>query len=107
VKIRVSRLDAEFAKAIKERDGWACRLCGRSKEAGYAMHCAHVFTRRARSTRWDPQNAFTLCFVCHRFAHEWPLLFHMNVREWLGDAVYEALADRARRVNLRNPKVEV
>lgn len=96
MKIRLARADAEFATAIKERDGWTCRLCGRTKAQGYVMHAAHVFTRRARSTRWDPQNCYTLCFVCHRFAHEWPTLFHQNIREWLGDEMYEALERRAK-----------
>jgi 5-methylcytosine-specific restriction endonuclease McrA len=104
MKIRVSKLDAEFALAIKERDGWKCRRCGRSKAQGWAIHAAHVFSRRIKATRWDAQNLFSLCFVCHRWAHDWPLEFHVWVRDQLGDAVYESLAERARRVNMRNPE---
>ena len=68
------------------------------------MHAAHVFSRRIKATRWDPQNCLTLCFLCHRWAHEWPLTFHVWVRDQLGDAIYESLAERARRVDVRNPK---
>ena len=71
------------------------------------LDCAHVFSRRIKATRWDPQNSFALCTGCHMsWAHRNPLEFHVWVRDQLGDAVYEALAERARRVSLRNPKME-
>jgi hypothetical protein len=107
MKIRVSKLDEAFALAIKERDGWRCRRCGSQHQPGdRGYHCAHVFSRRIKATRWDAQNAFGLDYGCHAFFHREPLTFHVWVRDQLGDAVYEALAERARRVSLRNPKME-
>jgi len=96
MKVKLAKADAEFAKLVKDRDEWTCRKCGRTKGQGYVIHCAHVFTRRARSTRWDPTNAYSLCFLCHRWAHEWPTEFHAWAIAEMGVKVYAALAKRAR-----------
>ena len=71
MKIRVSSLDAEFSRRIKERDGH-CRWCRRTD---LRLECAHIVGRRVKELRHDERNALALCFACHRFAHENPLAF--------------------------------
>ena len=97
MKISVSKRDREFAQLIKERDDFVCRKCYHGYSPGdRGIQAAHLFSRRYRATRWDPQNAFTLCTHCHlAWAHTRSLEFHVWARKELGDAVYEALAERA------------
>lgn len=68
--------DKAFADWIKDRDDWTCQGCGVAfREDGplpaHAFQCAHGFSRRYHSTRWDPLNAWTLCRGCHvRWTHD-------------------------------------
>jgi len=70
---RTKRLDALWRDAVRARDGERCqyRSC---KNVGTAAH--HIFSRRHKATRWDPENGILLCFYCHiRIAHEDPEIF--------------------------------
>jgi hypothetical protein len=92
--------DIEFSEMIRARADYTCERCGKwygPKNAG--LHCAHIYSRRIKKTRHDPDNAVALCFACHRFwAHSNPLEFAAWVHKKLGKRKYEALERRARRV---------
>jgi 5-methylcytosine-specific restriction endonuclease McrA len=66
---RTKACDALFGKIIRARG--ACESCGQT----WDLQCAHGFSRRYRSVRWDEVNAFCLCRGCHmKFTHrplEW------------------------------------
>ena len=47
---------------VRARDGYTCRLCGRSDRQ---IQCAHIFSRRYAATRTDEENAVALCAGCH------------------------------------------
>jgi len=96
VKIRVSRLDAAFARRIKERDG-RCRKCGRTGR----LECAHIISRRVRELRWDERNALSLCFTDHRWAHENPLAFV----DWLKSEIGAARLRRLKQIAAAPKKV--
>jgi hypothetical protein len=53
------RLDRVFARFIRERDR-RCVLCGKAE-----VECGHLFTRAAKSTRWDDRYAFGQCHFCN------------------------------------------
>jgi len=84
MKIRLTKLDAEFSRAIRKRDKWRCRRCGTQyAEGSRGLHCAHIVGRRNRELRWDERNAVSLCMGCHLWAHANPLAF----TDWLKDEI--------------------
>ena len=59
------------------------------------LQCAHGFSRRYRTTRWDLKNAWCLCAGCHKYYTERPLEWD----DWLiarwGRPTYEAMRFKA------------
>jgi len=61
-------------KAIRERDGRECQVCGLSQQEhiedlGFKLHVHHIVPARLFSNpqkRNDPDNLITLCAECHR-----------------------------------------
>ncbi len=100
-KRRKSRLalrrecDKRFAVAVKARDGWQCRACGRGQNQGQ-IQCAHICSRRYHATRWMMGNAMALCSGCHvRFTND-PIAWDDFVIERIGEAGYMELRRLAR-----------
>src|SRR5712692_164308 len=55
--------DALWAAAIRRRDNFMCRKCGRSDRQ---LNAAHYIGRRKMSVRWSLENGFLLCSrPCH------------------------------------------
>ena len=101
-KISYKKADIEFAKLIKDRDKWTCQRCGKvyvPKSRG--LHAAHIFSRRFKATRHDPENALALDFGCHMWGHQNPLAFHEWVEEYLGSERYEALKAKAKKLRVK------
>lgn len=89
--------DARFRRMIRDRDDWRCRRCGRSYVPGSTdLHAAHGFTRGVPATRYDPDNALSLCAEpCHPLVDSDPIVKReLWIRE-IGEASYDALAGRA------------
>lgn len=83
-----------LAKAVaKERDGYVCQKCGRSREQGWAIHGAHIMPVSWSGTAADPENIIALCAKCHSMgresAHEDPIGFS----SWFNER-YPGLYDR-------------
>jgi hypothetical protein len=77
------RLDRLFSQYILGRDQRKCCRCGAS---GGKCDTSHVIPREVLSLRWDPRNAFALCFKCHKLVwHKNPLEGVRWLREYLGD----------------------
>ena len=96
--MKLTRADIEFANAIKDRDGWQCRKCGKQYQPGdRGLHCAHIIPRGHKDLRFDPMNALALCYRDHLFwAHSHPLEFADWIREELGAKAYNDPRRRAR-----------
>lgn len=55
-----------FRKAVLERDGYECCICGSTKN----LHVHHLKSyRNYPELRTDPDNGMTLCANCHREVH--------------------------------------
>jgi hypothetical protein len=94
--IRVSVADRRFSEQIRERDGWTCQRCGAMYPKKWrGLHCAHMFTRRTRATRFDPDNALALCYGCHQFVDSHAEEKRELWVQHIGDERFEALAARA------------
>jgi len=68
--------DTLFSKLVKERSGWVCERCDKGYEPYKAMglDCSHRQSRKHYSTRFDPENADSLCMNCHKYWwHQSPL----------------------------------
>ncbi len=96
--------DNVFARWIKSRDKYTCQRCGTvHPEGSRGIHCAHFITRRNESTRFDPDNARSICYGCHSFFHQHPKEHEAFMISQLG-AGFEDLLARKRRVGKRNDK---
>ena len=61
------------------------------------LQCAHIYSRSHMATRWDPDNALTLCLPCHLYwCHRSPVEFSEWIREtYLGEFNYQQLRAKA------------
>lgn len=95
--VKISPADQAFAVCVKIRAGGRCEASGREfpgaditgKAVG--LECAHVYGRRAKSTRWEPDNAVSLSHSKHRYYTENPHEWIAFVAEILGRNRFEAL----------------
>ena len=83
--------DAEFSKLIRDRDGW-CLNCGRSSH----LQAAHILRRSYKLTRFDEDNAVTLCLWCHHYFTHHPLEWN----EWVEDRYPGRISDLRDRAGL-------
>ena len=56
---------ASIATGIKERDGWACRICG-AKER---LEVHHIGGKHRFHEKNHPEDLITLCDSCHVIIH--------------------------------------
>jgi len=98
VRLKRDKIDKLFSLMVRERDNWTCQRCGTHYPEGsrQGIHCSHIFSRRHRSTRWDPLNAVAHCFSCHQYLGGNPIIFYNWARDYLGDEVIEMLEKKHR-----------
>lgn len=95
-KIKVTQQDRWWSNAVRDRDGWRCRMCHKTfvRAAGEhrsGLDAAHIISRRHKRTRWVVDNGLALCVGCHLRSHADPKAFERFCREQIGDATYERL----------------
>lgn len=66
VKANCDRL---FSKLIRSKG--KCERCSGTDN----LQCAHIYSRKFGSVRFDEDNALCLCAGCHRWGHDNPLGF--------------------------------
>ena len=75
IKALNKKLDIEWSKAVKERAGYKCEVCG----ATSVLNSHHVIGRVNKALRWDLRNGVCLCVKHHEFgmqsAHQDPQWF--------------------------------
>ena len=76
--IKFTKEDKDWAKAVKDRDGWACVICGATER----LNAHHIIAREIHETKHNLMNGITLCpkhhFFCREIsAHNNPLGFFM------------------------------
>ena len=89
--------DKAFSDAIRESYDYTCCHCETNYRHDPAyMHCAHVHTRKHRSTRWDSDyGAVALCAKCHRRFTDYPVEWADFLCRYLGHSNYEEAKRRA------------
>lgn len=68
-RTKATAISQDVKKAVYERDGGHCVLCGRWAEPSWA--CAH-YIRRSHGGLGVEKNIITLCPSCHRAYDEGP-----------------------------------
>jgi len=73
-QLKLTAEDRAWAKAVKDRDGWACVVC----KDPLHPNAHHIIVRENHETKFDIQNGLTLCpkhhFFCRQIsAHNNPL----------------------------------
>ena len=62
------KADELFSLYIRIRDNWTCQRCGGYyKHRPQGLHCSHFMGRRKENTRFEPLNADSLCYGCHKY----------------------------------------
>ena len=92
-----NKADRIFSQMIRDRD----RVCVANREridtceSPDWLQCAHIHTRSYSATRFDPDNAVTLCRSCHMYYTQRPLEFKVFIDLVLGENYYDRLGIRA------------
>ena len=65
--IKRTPADKWFSLCVRERAEWKCERCGREFLLPYTqgLDCSHYKGRGNWGTRFEPLNAFALCYGCH------------------------------------------
>ncbi len=96
--MKTSLEDRLFSKYIRLKAGWRCEACGQYiGESNRNLHCAHFHGRKRLTTRWDEDNAASLCGGCHQDFDDHPDMKNDWFRKRLGSERFEELGIRARK----------
>jgi hypothetical protein len=91
--------DTWFSNAIRQRDGWKCRHCGKAVDDCNILDCAHIYSRSNMSVRWHPDNAVTLCRKpCHTKFTQEPIAWFRWLEEELGREHLDNLLTRKNQI---------
>ena len=102
-KAAITPADRDFSLIVRELHGWRCERCGKLCRVGgtwYAkLDCSHYIGRAKRSTRYDTENARSLCNSCHQrmggYKREENGEYDLWMKELLGEKGYRNLVLRA------------
>ena len=101
MNIKITKADRYFSLCVRERANNTCERCGREYvDGGRGLQCAHFETRRNKAVRFDPDNAFALCFACHTMLDGSPVEFVKFYKLKRGIIRYNALVETMRNIML-------
>ena len=97
--IKRDAADSAFSKCVRLRANWRCEHCEKQYDSSSTgLHCAHIYGRANKSTRWDMGNAVALCCHCHQTFTANPLDFHQWLHAYLGEGHMELLRERKNQI---------
>ncbi len=67
---RFSKYHQRWSKAVRERDGHACKDCGKKSGRLHAHHIVPLEVCLGSSLEFDVDNGVTLCPKCHKKRHK-------------------------------------
>ena len=95
--IKRDQADHWFSYVVRAKAEWACECCAKHfGQPDRGLHCAHIYGRSSKSTRWSLDNAVSLCYSCHRYFTEHPLGFSSWLDSYLGMGHLDLLAEKFR-----------
>lgn len=93
------RADDWLSKCVRERAAMCCERCGHWQPPGW-LDCSHFITRDNWAVRFDADNVFAHCRVCHGYLEDHRSEFEEWVQEKLGPDRYAALIARSQDIDL-------
>jgi hypothetical protein len=93
--IKRESCDKWFSDVVRAKAGWACEYCG--KDFGgpsMGLHCAHIYSRSNKSTRWSLDNAVSLCAYHHDFFGKNPVTFADWLSQYFGEGHMDILREK-------------
>lgn len=72
MKIRIDPLDKLASEYVRKRSKGYCERCG-TYYGWKKLQACHMFTRRKKSTRYNPDNMVALDFGCHSYLDSNPI----------------------------------
>lgn len=106
-KIKIDPADKAFSLYIRTRDKWTCQRCGTQyTPPTSALHCSHFMGRGKEGTRFEPSNADSLCYGCHRYFTAQPALHNQWQVERKGQATVDRLILQSNTYKKKNRKDE-
>jgi len=110
--IRRDAADHYFSLCVRERANFTCEhtglVCPDGQASGKSriIEAAHIWGRRSRNVRWEPNNAVALCTSSHRYFTERPMEFADFCRNLLGDGALELLREKVNDLSIKFTKAE-
>ena len=97
--IKLRPTDTQFSNYIREKAKWRCEYCNKLCKVGNEwiakLEASHYMGRRKESTRFDPDNVYSLCFTCHKklggYTRNEDGEYDLFVKRKLGEQRYRAL----------------
>jgi hypothetical protein len=87
--------DKWFSDVVRAKAGWCCEFCGKSFGGPSAgLHCAHIYGRANKSTRWSLDNAVSLCAYHHDYFGRMPVEFADWLRSHYGEGHMDILQEK-------------
>ncbi len=95
--MKKDKYDNIFSLLVRARSSWTCESCYQISPEGFrdTLHCGHIIGRSSKITRYAPDNAFALCFNCHRMFTDDEELWREFVFEKIGEDKYFELKRRS------------
>ncbi|MGK0705148.1 hypothetical protein ACSFCW_16950 [Yokenella regensburgei] len=105
--LKRDKFDAVFSELVRERADWQCDYCGRYfHHERQKLHCSHFKSRRHKSTRYHPYNAFAHCIGCHRKLEEDPYEFTAHAEITYGEMTIACVVRLASSVTRLNDEMK-
>lgn len=93
--IKREACDKWFSDVVRAKAKWSCEFCGRDFGGPSAgLHCAHIYGRANKSTRWSLDNAVSLCAYHHDFFGKNPVTFADWLSQYFGEGHMEILREK-------------
>ena len=92
--IKIIPADKYFSLCVRERADNKCEFDG--VEYSQGLQCCHFETRGNWSVRFDPLNAFALCYAHHTLLDGSPIRFTEFYLEKRGQLAYDVLVEKSR-----------
>ena len=109
--IKILPADKYFSLCIRERAENKCEYCGKDYSEGHGLQCCHFETRGNWAVRFDPINAFSLCYGHHQMLDGSPIKFIEFYIKKRGQVMYDVLVEKTRNLMLgkenRRNKAEI
>jgi hypothetical protein len=101
--IKREACDKWFSDVVRAKADWTCEYCGKMFAGPSAgLHCAHIYGRANKSTRWSLDNAVSLCAHHHDYFGKNPVEFADWLSQYFGEGHMDLLREKRNEIMKTN-----